>query len=131
MIFDSIIEIFVRYGGVLYRWFEQYVFNYFVNFGKGFEQVFVMLAIITFLLITVILLIKQVKKLPKHYVIKIVDIFGRTIFLEGLRVNFRTYDAAKSYSQFYSALFGEQYRFQVTGSRPSRNYASYRIRKRN
>jgi hypothetical protein len=131
MIFDSIIEIFVRYGGVLYRWFEQYVFNYFVNFGKGFEQVFVMLAIITFLLITVILLIKQVKKLPKHYVIKIVDIFGRTIFLEGLRVNFRTHDAARSYSQFYSALFGEQYRFQVTGSRPSRNYASYRIRKRN
>jgi hypothetical protein len=131
MIFDSIIEIFVRYGGVLYRWFEQYVFNYFVNFGKGFEQVFVMLAIITFLLITVILLIKQVKKLPKHYVIKIVDIFGRTIILEDLRVNFRTYDAAKSYSQFYSALFGEQYRFQVTGSKLRRNYASHRIRKRN
>jgi hypothetical protein len=131
MIFDSIIEMFVRYGGVLYRWFEQYVFNYFVNFGKGFEQVFVMLAIITFLLITVILLIKKAKKLPKYYVIEIVDIFGRTIILEGLRVNFRTYDAAKSYSQFYSALFGEQYRFQVTGSRPSRNYASYRIRKRN
>ena len=131
MIFDSIIEMFVRYGGVLYRWFEQYVFNYFVNFGKGFEQVFVMLAIITFLLITVILLIKKAKKLPKYYVIEIVDIFGRTIILEGLRVNFRTYDAAKSYSQFYSALFGEQYRFQVTGSRPSRNNASYRIRKRN
>ena len=128
MIFDSIIEIFVRYGGVLYRWFEQYVFNYFVNFGKGFEQVFVMLAIITFLLITVILLIKKAKKLPKYYVIEIVDIFGRTIILEGLRVNFRTYDAAKSYSQFYSTLFGEPYRFQVTGSRPSRNYS---IRKRN
>jgi hypothetical protein len=131
MIFDSIIEIFVRYGGVLYRCFEQYVFNYFVNFGKGFEQVFVMLAIITFLLITVIVLIKQVKKLPKHYVIKIVDIFGKTIILEDLRVNFRTYEAAKSYSQFYSALFGEQYRFQVTGSKLRRNYASYRIRKRN
>jgi hypothetical protein len=84
MILDSIIEIFVRYGGVLYRWFEQYVFNYFVNFGKGFEQVFVMLAIITFLLITVILLIKKAKKLPKYYVIEIVDIFGRTIILEEL-----------------------------------------------
>jgi hypothetical protein len=131
MIFDSIIEMFVRYGGVLYRWFEQYVFNYFVNFGKGFEQVFVMLAIITFLLITVILLIKKAKKLPKYYVIEIVDIFGRTIILEGLRVNFRTYDAAKSYSQFYSALFGEQYRFRVTGSRLRRNYASNRIKKRN
>jgi len=131
MIFDSIIEIFVRYGGVLHRWFEQYVLNYFVNFGKGFEQVFVMLAIITFLLITVILLIKKAKKLPKYYVIEIVDIFGRTIILEGLRVNFRTYDAAKSYSQFYSALFGEQYRFRVTGSKLRRNYASNRIKKRN
>jgi hypothetical protein len=128
MIFDSIVEIFVKYGGVLYRWFEQYVLNYLINFGKGFEQVFVMLAIITFLLITVILLIKKAKKLPKYYVIEIVDIFGRTIILEGLRVNFRTYDAAKSYSQFYSTLFGEPYRFQVTGSRPSRNYS---IRKRN
>jgi hypothetical protein len=131
MIFHSIIEIFVRFGGVLYRWFEQYVLNYFVNFGKGFEQVFAMLAIIIFLLITVILIIKQVKKLPKYYVIEIVDIFGRTIILEGLRVNFRTYDAAKSYSQFYSSLFGGQYRFRATGSRPWRNYASYGIRKRN
>ena len=129
MIFDSIIEIFVRFGGVLYRWFEQYVLNYFVNFGKGFEQVFVMLAIITFLLITVILLIKKAKKLPKYYVIEIVDIFGKTIILEGLRVKFRTYDAAKSYSQFYSALFGEQYRFRVTGSKLRRNYASNRIKK--
>ena len=131
MIFDSIIETSVRFGSLLYRWFEQYVINYFVNFGKGFEQVFVMIAIITFLLLTVFLLIRQAKKLPKYYFIEIVDIFGRSIILDDLRVNFSTYDAAESYSQFYSALFGEQYRFQVTGSRPSRNNASYRIRKRN
>ena len=117
MIFDSIIETSVRFGSVLYRWFEQYVINYFVNFGKGFEQVFVMIAIITFLLLAVFLLIRQAKKLPKYYVIQIVDIFGRSIILDDLRVNFSTYDAAKSYSQFYSALFGEQYRFQVTGSK--------------
>ena len=117
MIFDSIIETSVRFGSVLYRWFEQYVINYFVNFGKGFEQVFVMIAIITFLLLAVFLLIRQAKKLPEYYFIQIVDIFGRSIILEDLRVNFSTYDAAKSYSQFYSALFGEQYRFQVTGSK--------------
>jgi hypothetical protein len=131
MIFDSLIEIFVRFGGLLYRWFEQYVFNYFVNFGKGFEQVFVMLAITVFLLITVFLVIRHAKKLPKYYVIKIVDIFGSSIILEDLRVNFSTYDAAKSYSQFYNALFGEQYRFQVIGSKLRRNSASYRIKKRN
>ena len=128
MIFDSIIELFVRFGGVLYRWFEQYVLNYFVNFGKGFEQVFVMIAITVFFLITVFLLIRHAKKLPKYYGIEIVDTFGRNIILEDLRLNFSTYDAAKSYSQFYSALFGEQYRFRVTGSKLRRNYASNRIK---
>jgi hypothetical protein len=132
MIFDSIIETSVRFGSLLYRWFEQYVINYIVNFGKGFEQVFVMIAIITFLLLTVFLLIRQAKKLPKYYVIQIVDIFGRSIILDDLRVNFSTYDAAESYSQFYSALFGEQYRFRVTGFKlRERNYASNRIKKRN
>ena len=131
MIFDSIIETSVRFGSLLYRWFEQYVINYFVNFGKGFEQVFVMIAIITFLLLSVFLLIRQAKKLPKYYFIEIVDIFGRSIILDDLRVNFSTYDAAESYSQFYSALFGEQYRFRVTVSKLRRNYASNRIKKRN
>jgi hypothetical protein len=131
MIFDSIIETSVRFGSLLYRSFEQYVINYIVNFGKGFEQVFVMIAIITFLLLSVFLLIRQAKKLPKYYFIEIVDIFGRSIILDDLRVNFSTYDAAESYSQFYSALFGEQYRFRVTGSRLRRNYASNRIKKRN
>ena len=131
MIFDSIIETSVRFGSLLYRSFEQYVINYIVNFGKGFEQVFVMIAIITFLLLTVFLLIRQAKKLPKYYFIEIVDIFGRSIILDDLRVNFSTYDAAESYSQFYSALFGEQYRFRVTGSKLRRNYASNRIKKRN
>jgi hypothetical protein len=131
MIFDSIIETSVRFGSLLYRWFEQYVINYFVNFGKGFEQVFVMIAIVTFMLLTVFLLIRQAKKLPQYYVIQIVDIFGRSIILDDLRVNFSTYDAAESYSQFYSALFGEQYRFRVTVSKLRRNYASNRIKKRN
>ena len=131
MIFDSIIETSVRFGSLLYRSFEQYVINYIVNFGKGFEQVFVMIAIITFLLLTVFLLIRQAKKVPKYYVIEIIDIFGRSIILDDLRVNFSTYDAAESYSQFYSVLFGEQYRFRVTGSKLRRNYASNRIKKRN
>ena len=130
MIFDSIIETSVKFGSLFYRGFEQYVINYLVNFGKGFEQVFVMIAVITFLLLTVFLLIRQAKKQPKYYVIQIVDIFGRSIILDDLRVNFSTYGAAESYSQFYSVLFGEQYRFRVTGSTLRRNYASNRIKKK-
>lgn len=63
MIFGSFIEASVRFVGLAYRWFEQYVIR--------FEQVFVthvtvVLTVITFLLIMVLLIIKHVKKLPKY-----------------------------------------------------------------
>ena len=61
----------------------------------------------------VFILIKQAKKLPKYYVIEIVDVLGRNIMLEDLRLNFSTYDVAKSYSQFYDMLYGGRYRFRV------------------
>ena len=54
----------------------------------------------------VFILIKHAKKLPKYYVIEIVDVLGRNIMLEDLRLNFSTYDVAKSYSQFYDMLYG-------------------------
>jgi ABC-type iron transport system FetAB permease component len=62
MILDSIIETSVRFGSVLFRWFEQYVVNYFINFGRGFEQIFVMLVVTIFMLITIYILIKRIKK---------------------------------------------------------------------
>jgi hypothetical protein len=114
MTVGSIFEIFVRLVGLAYRWFEQYVFNYFVNLGRGFEQVFAMIAVATFLLITVFLLIRRLKKLQKYYVIQIIDNFGRNIILEDLRLTFSRYDVAKSYLQFYEALYEGQYRFRVT-----------------
>lgn len=115
MLFDSIIETFVRLVGLVCRWFEQYVISYFLNFGRGFEQVFVLVAIVTFLLITVFLLIKHAKKLPKYYHIEIKDVCGRKIVMEGVKVSFSTYDAAKSYSQFYSTLYKGEYEFRVKG----------------
>jgi hypothetical protein len=96
---------------------EQYVLNQLVNFGRGFEQVVVLLAVTAFLLITVDILIKHMKKLPKYYVIETVDSYGRNIISDGLRLIFRTHDAATSYSQFYRSLYGEQYQFHVTGLR--------------
>ena len=63
----------------------------------------------------VFILIKHAKKLPKYYAIEIVDVLGRNIILEDLRLNFSTYDVAKSYSQFYDMLYGGRYRFRVRG----------------
>jgi hypothetical protein len=116
MILDSILEASVRFFSLVYKLFEQYVVNYLVNFGRGFEQVFVMLVVTIFLLITLYLLIKRVKKLPKSYIIVVFDCRGRKTILKDLRVKFSTYNTAVSYSQFYQELYGGQYVFQVTRS---------------
>ena len=116
MILASILEASVRFFSFVYKLFEQYLVNNFVNFGRGFEQMFVMLAVTIFVLITVFILIKRVKKLPKSYVIVVLDSLGRKIILKDLRVKLSTYNAAVSYSQFYRALYGGQYVFRVTRS---------------
>ena len=113
MLFDFITTTFVMAFGFAYRWLEQNVISYILIFIRGFEQALVMLTVIAFLLIMVYMMIKHVKRLPKYYGIEIVDIFGKKIVLDGLRLQFVTYDAAKSYSQFYTNLYGKRYQFHV------------------
>lgn len=115
MLFDFIITTFVMLFGFAYRWLEENVIRYILNFVRGFEHVLFMLAVIAFLLIIVYMLIKHVKRLPKSYVIEIVDVFGEKTIFDGLRLSFGTYNAAKSYSEFYSNLYGKQYKFRVVG----------------
>ncbi len=91
---------FVMLFGLVYKWLEQNVITYILNFVKGFEQALVMLTVITFLLITIYIIIKHVKRMPKSYVIEIVDVFGNKVFVEGMRYIFSRYDVAKSYA-FY------------------------------
>ena len=56
-------------------------------------------------------MIKYVKRLPKSYVIEIVDMFGKITIVNSLRFSFITDDAAKSYSQFYTNLHGKHTNF--------------------
>jgi hypothetical protein len=53
--------------------------------------------------------------MPKSYVIEIVDVFGDRVFVDGLRRVFSTFDVAKSYSDFYTSLYGKQFKFRVFG----------------
>jgi len=115
LLFDFIVSTFVMAFGLAYRWLDQNVISYILIFVRGFEQALVMLTVIAFLLIMVYMMIKHVKRLPKSYEIEIVDIFGKKIVLDGLKLNFVTYNAAKSYSQFYTNLYGKQYKFRVVG----------------
>ena len=115
MIFDLILNTFVALFGIAYRWLDQNVINYVLNFVRGFEHVLVMFVAVAFLLITVYIIVNHVKKLPKSYIIEIVDVFGERVNIDSLRHSFTTYDAAKSYSQFYTNLYGKQYKFRVVG----------------
>ena len=76
----------------------------------------VLISVVIFLLILAYITIKHLKKLPRFYSINITDIDGNNIILEGIRTKFRTYDAAKSFSEFYSDTYKEQYKFHVVGS---------------
>ena len=115
VIFDLIINTFVALFGIAYRWLEQNVINYVLNFVRGFEHVLVMFVAVAFLLITVYIIVNHVKRLPKSYIIEIVDVFGERVNLDSIRHTFTTYEAAKSYSQFYTNLYGKQYKFRVVG----------------
>jgi hypothetical protein len=115
VIFDLVVNTFVALFGIAYRWLEQNVINYVLNFVRGFEHVLVMFVAVAFLLITVYIIVNHVKKLPKSYIIEIVDVFGERVNIDSLRHSFTTYEAAKSYSQFYTNLYGKQYKFRVVG----------------
>ena len=84
---------------------------------KGFEHIVVLIAAITFLLIIMLITIRQAKRLPISYAILILDNHGEKIILPDLRLNFRKYEVAESYAQFYRDMYGQQYKFRVIGIR--------------
>ena len=75
-----------------------------MRFVKGFEYI-VLIAAIIFLFIIIFITIRQVKKLPLSYAILILDNHGEKNILPDLRLNFRKYEVAESYAQFYRAYF--------------------------
>jgi hypothetical protein len=44
-----------------------------------------------------------------------VDVYGQKVTPDGLRLVFKTYDAAESYDQFYRDSYNGQYEFRVIG----------------
>ena len=84
---------------------------------EGFEYIVVLIAAIIFLFIIMFITIRQIKKLPLFYAVLIVDNQVDTIILPDLRLNFRKYEVAESYAQFYRDMYGQQYKFRVIGIR--------------
>ena len=120
MIFNFIITIFVKAFGIVYKWLDQYLIAYLLNFVKGFEFAIIIMSMILFLVISVFLTIRHLKRLPKYYVIEIVDAYGKKTTIDDLRIIFVTYDAAESYARFYRDIYKEQYKFRVIGLKDTR-----------
>jgi hypothetical protein len=100
---------------VTYSWLNENLISPFIAFMWGFEFAVIFLAAPLFFAISVFLLLKQAKKLPKSYAIEIVDLYGHVVSIDGVRQAFATHDAAESYAGMYRSNFGHQYRFRVVG----------------
>ena len=102
---------------IIFRWLDQNLISNFLNFVKGFEFAIIVMAAIFFLLVSVYIMMRQHKRLPKSYHIVAYDVFGRETVIDGLRQTFATHDAAESYARFYRETYGEQqYKFKVIGN---------------
>jgi hypothetical protein len=89
-----------------------------MKFFDSFKHVIVLIAAITFLLITVFITIRQVKRLPLSYTIQVLDNDGERVILTDLRLDFRRYEVAESYARFYRDMYSqERYNFRVIGLR--------------
>jgi hypothetical protein len=87
-----------------------------MQFVNDLKHIVVLIAAIIFLLITMYITIRQLKKLPLSYTIQILDKRGERIILTDLRLNFRKYEVAESYARFYQDMFRQQqYKFSVIG----------------
>jgi hypothetical protein len=115
MLLEFIIAIFVKGFTITSRWLHDNLAANLLNLAKGLELVIIITAVISFLLLNLFLTIRHLRKLPKYYAIEILDIYGNKTAVEGLRVIFKTYDAAESYARFYQDIYNDQYKFKVTG----------------
>jgi hypothetical protein len=88
---------------------------YILTTAKSFEYIIVVCCAVLFLLITVYITLRQARKLPKSYIVEVVDVYGQKVTPDGLRLAFKTYDAAESYARFYHDSYNGQYKFRVIG----------------
>ncbi len=86
-----------------------------LSFAKDFEFAAICAVMVLFIIISALLMLRRAKKLPKSYVIEIIDVYGNKVSIDGVRQVFKTYDAAESYARMYRERFKQQYKFRVVG----------------
>jgi hypothetical protein len=66
-----------------------------MRFVKGFQHIVMLIAVIAFLLIIMLITIRQVKKLPLSYAILILDNHGEKIILPDVRLHLESMKVQK------------------------------------
>jgi ABC-type transport system involved in cytochrome bd biosynthesis fused ATPase/permease subunit len=101
---------------VAYSWLSHNLGAPFAAFAKDFQFAAILTVTLIFIMVSLFIMLRQAKrKLPKSYVIEIIDVYGETVTIDGVRQVFRTYEAAESYARMYRQNFSH-YRFKVVGS---------------
>ncbi|HVX02766.1 MAG TPA: hypothetical protein VHA09_06395 [Nitrososphaera sp.] len=100
---------------VAYSWLAHNLGSPFASFAKDFQFAAICVVTIIFIMASMFVMLRQAKKLPKSYVVEIIDVYGDRVSIDGVRQVFQTYDAAESYARMYRQNFS-QYRFKVVGS---------------
>jgi hypothetical protein len=117
--YEAIVGLFFKGIDPLYKWLSENLLAHVLTFGKEFGAVVVFISAVLFLLITVYFVMKQAKRLPKHYLLETFDQYGKKTVIPELRVKFGTYQAAASYADFYTKLYEYKYKFRLLGIRDS------------
>jgi hypothetical protein len=113
--YEDIIGLLLKGIDPLYKWLSENLLAHFMTFGKEFGAVLVFISAVVFLLITVYIVMKQARKLPRRYVLEALDQEGKKTLIPELRVTFATYQAAASYAEFYTRLYEDRYKFKLIG----------------
>ena len=113
--YEAILGLVLKAVDPLYKWFSDNLLVHFMTFGKEFGTVVVFISAVAFLLITMYLIIRQAKRLPKRYVLEAYNQDGKSIVIPELRVAFATYQAAASYAEFYARLYEGKFKFKLHG----------------
>jgi apolipoprotein N-acyltransferase len=116
MFIETVLAIFTQSFGLTYAWLNDNLISPFIAFTRGFEFAVIFLAAALFFAISVFFLLRKAKKLPKSYMIEIVNVYGQMVSIDGVRQTFATHEAAESYARMYRSNFGNQYRFRVIGA---------------
>lgn len=117
MILHIIISAADKALSVAFRWLDQNLISNLLSFFKGFEFAIIVIVAIFFMLVSVYIMMRQYKRLPKSYRIVVYDVFGRETVIDGLRQTFATHEAAESYARLYSEMYErQQYKFRVIGN---------------